>query len=149
LTGLRKKSVSRAAFTLVEVVLALGVTSFVFVAVLGMISVGMSADQNANQSITLATMTLQVVEQMRGNTNWISQAGSDFSFSTNYYFDNQGTPSTQAAAYYACQLSTSNTNSPPVGNLSTNFAFAQLRFTWPASVKPAPVTNSIYASIRP
>jgi uncharacterized protein (TIGR02598 family) len=115
----------------VEVVVALGVTSFALVAILGLFSLGLATGQKSSQSTALATMTVQVMGQLRGNTN------STINLTTNFYFDNQGNPTNQASAYFNCLVTTSSGNTPPINNLAGSFVPATIKFSWPASIPAA------------
>lgn len=141
----------RNAFTLLEVVIALGVTSFALVAILGLFSVGFNVDKQSNQSTTLATMSLQALAQVRANTNLMANPAG---LSTNFYFDSQGNPilsANKTTAYYACQLTSSTSGDvPPPDSIKSQFVAVTMKFTWPVSANlAAPLTTNIYASVAP
>ena len=135
-----------ASFTLVEVVLAVGVATFALVAILGLFSVGLNIAKKADQAKTLATMSLQVMGQLRGGTN------STVNLNTNFYFDTYGTPTNVTSAYYNCQVITTSANYPQLDNVGGNFISTILKFSWPAS-SPVPnqsaSTNFASAPYRP
>jgi uncharacterized protein (TIGR02598 family) len=133
------------AFTLVEVVIALGVLSFCLITLLGLLGVGLNNGLKSNDDTTVASMTWEVANNLRSETNL--PAG----FFTNYYFDHTGqATNTVSAAYYSCRVTTNNpTTSQAPQPLDTNFIIATLQFTWPTSVIPSPHTNTVYATIPP
>jgi uncharacterized protein (TIGR02598 family) len=83
-----------AAFSLVEVVLALGVTSFALLSMVALIPMGLTEARQASDSTTEA----QIVQYARNEiemtpfTNLSSWSG------VTSYFDNQGLPTTQGNA---------------------------------------------------
>lgn len=74
------------AFSLVEVVLALGIVSFAFVGIIGMLPVGMSTFRQAIDATVQAQITQQILTDVE-QTNF-----SDLSklTSATYFFDDQG-----------------------------------------------------------
>jgi len=91
--GLRR----REAFTLVEVTLAIGIVSFAFVAMFGLLPVGLSVSRQAIDT----TIEAQIVQKLK------TQAlQTDFSQletlhqADPYYFDDQGKKAEEAGAMY-------------------------------------------------
>lgn len=79
------------AFSLVEVVMALGVISFALVGMLGLLSVGFTAAKKSTNATNLAAISSQVVSTIRNNTNFTSLVMTNLaSGPTNIYFDNSG-----------------------------------------------------------
>ena len=115
--------------------------TFGLIAIFGLFSVGMNTSKQADTATLLAALSLQVTDQLRGGTN------STLNISTNFYFDKQGSATNLAAAYYQCLLSTTTTNSRPLGNLSNNFVSAKLAFSWPVPIPSANrTTTNIFSS---
>ena len=126
------------AFSLTEVMVALGVLSFALIASLGLLSAGLHANKQASEETALVSMASQVVGQMNAST----------ASSKVFFFDVQGLTVTNAslAAYRASAVRAAL----PVGqipNLSTNFQRIIITFTWPASAVVPSHTNTLYASL--
>lgn len=133
---------NRAGFSLVEVVLAIGIIAFCLVAVVGLFSVGQLASQRATDDTSLAAASFQVISKIRSRTN--------SALPTNYFFDLQGrmVPSIDEASY-VCEVVSSAVPETEVANISTNLARVKIQFTWPASVPQGrrPNTNTFYAAL--
>ena len=129
--------ISPSAFTLVEMVLAIGIACFAIIAVLGLFSVGAQSSRSSNDDTNLALMTRQAVAWIR------TQSFTSMSASTGtlLYFDSMGQlvrntagdPATApgASAIYSCTIS------PKASGVSLNLIYLQIRFQWPLSA-PSP-----------
>jgi uncharacterized protein (TIGR02598 family) len=62
----RNARCARSAFTLIEVSLAVGVASFCLLTVLGLVPVGLAANQNAAQQTTAAGIATAISADLRG-----------------------------------------------------------------------------------
>ncbi len=133
----------RRAFTLVEVVLAIGVLSFCLITLLGLLGVGLGNGLKSNDDTVLASMAWEAANNLRSETNL---AGG---FTTNFYFDHTGQSLTSASgAYFKCAVTTNNpTAGQAPASIDTNLVLAALQFTWPASLANAPHTNTVYATL--
>jgi uncharacterized protein (TIGR02598 family) len=74
------------AFSLVEVVLALGIVSFAFIGIIGMLPVGMSTFRQATDATVQSQITQQMVSQV-AETNF---ANLNKLTTSTYLFDDQG-----------------------------------------------------------
>lgn len=81
-----RRTGARAAFTLVEVVLALGVASFGLISMLGLLSVGLRTAHDAISTTTEAEIRQQLANQLQlSNYSTIAASGA-----TTYYFTQEG-----------------------------------------------------------
>jgi uncharacterized protein (TIGR02598 family) len=128
-------------FSLIEVVLAIGIVSFCLLALIGLFGLGMNGSRHANDDTFLGSMVTRVAGDLRTQ-------GASFTSGTNYFFDNRGlvVSSVDTTAYYECEVTTQS----PTGitATSTNFQTGKMIFTWPVSVARAkrPFTNTIYTT---
>lgn len=140
-------------FSLVEVVLAMGILSFVILALMGLFSVGMTTDRRSTDATLVASMTSQVMGDLR-----LLQQKTPPDTRTNYQFDAYGqlckTGGTVTNALYDCAVFFTNDRTEFGSNalsafpeLSTNLQKIILRFTWPAGAPAA--TNTVYATLPP
>lgn len=108
------------AFSLVEVTLAIGIVSFAFVAMFGMLPVGLSVSRQAMDT----TIESQIVQQLKTQalqTDFSQLGGLDDSGP--FYFDNQGKSTTEASALYkAGYLPVSTATKLPAGVNTTRLA---------------------------
>lgn len=111
----RAKPKNRAAFTLIETVLALGIVAFGLLAVMGLLPIGLEVSRNASNTTICAQIgerlagTIQELDfsQFPGYPSAQTQQTAFNSLSqTYYYFDGQGQPVGQGngaiAVYSAC-----------------------------------------------
>ena len=152
---MRRPIISRSAFSLVEVTLALGIAAFCLIAVFGLIPVGVQTNRNATSQTAATNIAALVVADLRA-----AQTASnsplfciDLGNRTprRLYFDSQGQCSLNLQGSIPCtspciSIGTSvniqpryqvNVTFPPsTGNLT----YANLKVTWPAAVDPATIT---------
>lgn len=120
------------AFSLVEVIIALGITSFALVALLALLTLSFNEGATAKQETAVAGMGRHVLADL---------SQKPFTILTNnsytYYFDSEGNALTSSvSALYRCNASCS---SAVLGNpMLTNLTSVQMTFRWPSSA----VTNS-------
>lgn len=87
-------------FSLVEVVLALGVISFAIVSLLGLMTVSTGASRLSDEDTVIAAIARQVDTELR-NTTFANLPATG----TAWYFDNEGHHLTTAAgAIYQCKI---------------------------------------------
>jgi uncharacterized protein (TIGR02598 family) len=93
---------SKGAFTLVEVTLAIGIISFAFVAMFGMLPVGLNVSRQAMDT----TIEAQIVQQMKTQAlqTDFSMLGT-LSDAADVYFDDQGKQVEQSAGLYRAGFS--------------------------------------------
>jgi uncharacterized protein (TIGR02598 family) len=131
-----------AAFSLVEVVIAIAVVSFALIGLIALFSVGLTTNRQSADQTNVSAMAWQVMTGLRSQTNY-TQANA-FS-TTNYFFDTLGQSNYPATnAYYSCAITLSTQTALNSAN-ATNMG-AKLVFTWPSVTNP-PHTNTIYASL--
>ncbi len=95
-----------AAFSLVEVVLALSIMGFVCVTLIGLLATGMSSMQKS----TATTVKSQIIQEVINNTQV-------HTYSTNYaatnYFDDEGTVvTTSGSAVYTATITSTMASAP-------------------------------------
>ncbi len=115
--GTSRGANASAAFTLVEVVLALGVASFGLISMLGLLSVGLRTAHDAISTTTETEICQQLANQLQlSNYSTISTSGP-----TTYYFTQEGFATNQANAVYTATVSAPTTLTAP-GNTPANSA---------------------------
>ena len=91
--ALRRSGPACRAFSLIEMVMALGVTSFALVGMVALIPVGLSSARQAAD----ATTESQIIQFSRNELELTSFTNLAVWTGTTNYFDNQGLPTTQGA----------------------------------------------------
>jgi uncharacterized protein (TIGR02598 family) len=118
-----------AAFTLVEVVIAVGLVAFVLTAILGLVAIAANETKNADLKARLAWITEQVTSEYQSQR--FSNALANVP--TNIAWDYDGMPvmTNSPTAYFVCDvLNVTPSNSP---SYPTNYiALLQLRTRWPS-----------------
>ena len=118
----------RAGFTLVEVVIAVGLVAFVLTAILGLAVTATKETKNADLKARLAWITKRVTSEFQSQ-RFSAVLGN---LPATKYWDYSGMPVTNTAdAYFRCDVS--NATPPPASaNFTTNnFALLQLSIRWP------------------
>jgi uncharacterized protein (TIGR02598 family) len=118
----------RAAFTLVEVVIAVGLVAFVLTAILGLAVIAANETKNADLKARLAWITERLTSEYQSQ-RFSTVLGT---VPTNSYWDFSGMPVTNTAdAYFRCDVT--NVTPPPAStNFTTNnFALLQVSIRWP------------------
>jgi len=143
----------RAAFTLIEVTLALGVASFSLIAIFGLLPVGLMSNQATIEQTAAGSILSAVSADLRATPPSTSGTTSaEFSIpipahpvtssSTTLYFTSNG------------QSSNSPTGNPntthrlmvsflPNGSGTNGATLVDLRVTWPAAAAPANAAGSV------
>jgi uncharacterized protein (TIGR02598 family) len=142
---------SIAAFSLVEVTLALGIASFCLIAVFGLMPVGVQTNRNATSQTAANNIIAAVVADLRATpttSNSSSQFGITFGTCKNLYFDSQG----QVVASSSCDNvitlpATARYRLNITWSGSTGLRYADLKVSWPAPSDPATTTPSGSAEI--
>jgi uncharacterized protein (TIGR02598 family) len=124
------------AFSLVEVVIAIGVVAFVVISLLGLIPVALQSSHNADVQAAQATIVSTVTGKL-SSQNFSSTVAS---LPLTNYFTAQGEETSAAAAIYRCDV----TDVTPVGSAGNFMRQVQLIITWPAPVYAQ--TNVVCAS---
>jgi len=130
-------SLRGAAFSLVEIVLAIGIVSFALLGMMGLVSVSFQSERSSASDTDLAALSQQVFSSLR------SRPFTNLS-DTNYFFDADGSLTTNSAgAVYECAVTMAADPSLPAGS----FKNARLQFTWPVSAVTRPNTNVFLGGI--
>jgi len=136
-----KRSInSQAAFSLVEVTLALGIAAFCLIAVVGLVPVGVQTNRNATSQTAATNILSSVVSDLRASVPGqglsakyrISRAKAT---ATTLYFDGQGQATTSRGANSRYRLYVQIDQINPGGVVYP--AYAYLRVTWPALANPS------------
>lgn len=138
---MRKELRRIRAFSLVEVVLAIGVVSFAMIAVLGALPVGLKSSQESRGQVT----TANIARQLKGELQQLSfdHTSSDGITVENlgdnpFYYSLEGNRSDAGSAYYEAAFSVTNVSVP--GQLTIDPANARnitVTLSYPVNVAPA------------
>src|SRR5438034_2562053 len=123
-----------AAFSLLEVVLALGVAAFCLIAVLGLLPVGVQTNRNASSQTAVSNIIATVVSDLRttpASATTSPEFAITFDAEKTLFFDASGKASPSLSADSRHRLNVT-WNSAPRG-----LHYAVLKATWPAEVDPA------------
>ena len=146
-----------AAFSLVELTLALGVAAFCLLAVFGLMPVGVQTNRNATSQTRATSITAAVIADLRATPKTAttsSQFVIPFGTATTRFFDGEGRCACDDAGSQAPNPQAgdcSNSWSPPLQlryrlsltwSGSTALRYADLNITWPAAANPAATTPS-------
>lgn len=137
---------ARRAFSLVEVVLALGLVSFVLVALLGLFVVGMGTERDSGEHIRASNLASRLITERRNNpldpaATFALPALNDPSLAPPgklLLFSADDTAGATASEATIAVLATSTI--PP----QTDMAYLTLQFYWPAAtanLSPRPAPN--------
>ena len=131
-----------AAFSLVEVTLALGIAAFCLIAVFGLMPVGVQTNRNATSQTAATSILSNVIADLRATPS-ASTTSSQFgiTFGTNpppLYFDSAGQFTTSLGTNSRYQLNITWNSSAPTGS-----RYADLKITWPAAATSANASGSV------
>jgi uncharacterized protein (TIGR02598 family) len=130
---------SAAAFSLVELVIALGVAGFCLFAVFGLMPVGMQTNRNATSQTAATNIIAGIVADLRATpaaATTSPQFAITFGTDKTLYFDTSGQASTSLSTDSRYRLSITWNSAP------TGLHYAALKVTWPAAGDPAVTTPS-------
>jgi uncharacterized protein (TIGR02598 family) len=134
----RKASSPVRAFTLVEVVLALGVVSFAMISMMGLLTVGLKTFHEAINATTESEITQRLANEL-ALSKYSSLSTSSLS---NYYFTQEGIQTNSANAIYYATVSAPAKLNVPGGDPS--YPTNTLTFIISISSKSSPQsTNAI------
>jgi uncharacterized protein (TIGR02598 family) len=154
---MKLRSRSIAAFSLVEVTLALGIAAFCLMAVFGLVPVGVQTNRNATSQTTATNILSGVVSDIRASPKG-SAPSAKYKIRrgknniTTVCFDGQGQPSLAQALNVNCPagnwryrlyVKTSNT---PGQSLYPNPTY--LKLVWPAAADPLSTTITPSGSVE-
>ena len=150
------KKQSQAAFSLVEVTLALGIAAFCLIAVFGLVPVGVQTNRNATSQTAATNILSSVVSDLRASP---PAAGATAKYGifrntlavTTVCFDGQGqfttlannVPCPEANSRYRLYVQIAGN---PNATLYPNYAW--LKVTWPAAVDPLSTTIAPSGSVE-
>lgn len=152
-----RKLRATAAFSLVEVTLALGIAAFCLLAVFGLVPVAVLVNRNATSQTAATNIMAAVIADLRATPTTSMQFAITFGpngTSTTRYFDSQAQCSCDSAGLQKpnpltgdCSLSWSPALQPRyrltiTWNGSSGLRFGDLKVTWPAAADPATITPS-------
>ncbi|MEI9898086.1 MAG: hypothetical protein WDN28_30570 [Chthoniobacter sp.] len=152
---MHRSRLSSFGFSLVEVVLALGISAFGLVSILGLLNAGADSDGAAGRDTTLVSMSNYVLNEMRAapfDALWAKDPANspnatpsmDAPVDSTYYFTDAGVPVAAADAsttfdlLYMCVVH--KTADSLTQNTSTGYynqLKLQLEFSWPATGEEA------------
>ena len=119
-----------SGFTLIEVVIAIGVFAFAILGIIGLMSTGVTISRESVQASTMAQMYREGEGYLATNTN-----------STNLWFSNEGVRTNPSTAVFQLNITATNyTNDATQGILARNLS------SYLAVVVRYPATNSILGS---
>jgi uncharacterized protein (TIGR02598 family) len=125
------------AFSLVEVVLALGVASFGLISMMGLLCVGVQTEHDAISTTTEA----EIAQQLASELQLASYSVVSASPATNYYFTQEGFATNRAnAVYFASVSAPTVVTAPGSPNSSANMKKAVISI-W--SISSPHQTNAI------
>src|SRR5438034_3041702 len=128
-----------AGFSLVEIVLALGVAGFCLVAIVGLMPVGVQTNRNANSQTAATNIMAAIVADLRSTPAAATTSphfAITFDTEKTLFFGASGQASTSLGPDSRYRLNIT-WSSAPIG-----LHYAVLKVTWPASVDPATATPS-------
>jgi len=145
------------AFSLIEVVIALGVITFAITAITGLLSVALKSSRASTDETLVASFAGDIMSDLRRRqfTNaWNSlQAGS------NVFFDGSGRPINEVGAaissetaraqgaVYQCAISAVPDTNKTATTGAENLRLVTLDFTWPVGPAAPPNRRVIHASL--
>lgn len=130
----------RAAFSMVEVVVALGIISFALVSIFGLLSVGLIASKQSGQDTVVASMAGQILSRIQSGKDTLTVGTA-----INYYFDNQGrmqtnttgqpiTAATTDSLYHGQVNGRYPNASTEMPDLGSHLILTTLTLSWPTAV---------------
>ena len=129
-----------AAFSLIEVTLALGIAAFCLIAVFGLIPVGVQTNRNATSRTEATNLMAAVIADLRAiPTTKSTSAQFSISFGTpkTLYFDNTGQFATSLGTNSRYQLNVTWSDSGWTG-----LKYADVKVWWPAAATAANASGS-------
>lgn len=135
------------AFSLVEVVIALGLTSFALLSMVGLLAIGLQNNRESTEETNLALCTETALSILR--SRGFNLAASDVSYketdsTPDFYFDGTGNlvvdanglpAKTQSPdALYACTVTRAT---PTLDQPTTKLIYLRLQFHWPLAAPAA------------
>lgn len=136
------------AFSLVEVVLAIGVVSFAMMAVLGTLPVGLKSSQESRGQVA----TANIARQIQGELQQISfRADSADTLTmqnladTPFYFTLEGTRTEASQAYYVASFAVTGVSLPGLSIDPANARRVTVTVSHPADAPPQDRQESVFS----
>ena len=138
-----KKVPASAAFSLIELTLALGIAAICLITVFALLPIAVLANRNATSQTAAASILRGVAADLRA-TPKTNNASTQFGITgintganpPPLYFDSSGQPSTSLTANSRYQLTVT-------WGGSAALRYADLKVTWPAAAVPANANGSV------
>jgi uncharacterized protein (TIGR02598 family) len=142
-----KKLATAAAFSLIEVTLALGIAGFCLIALFGLMPVGVQTNRNATSQTAATNIMAAVVSDLRATPKanpTSAQFGITFGMyqPPPLYFDSAGQVSASLTANSRYQLNVTWRVTNARGACSAALPCADLKVTWPAPATTADASGS-------
>jgi len=133
-----KRLSAAAAFSLVEITLALGIAAFCLLTVFALVPIAVLANRNATSQTAATNIMASVIADMRaaGTASTSQQYGITFGTSETLYFDGVGQAMTLLGPNSRYRVSITFPLSP------SGLSYADINTTWPAAADPATTTPS-------
>jgi uncharacterized protein (TIGR02598 family) len=140
-----RKLPAAAAFSLVEVTLAIGIAAFCLITVFALVPVAVLANRNATSQTAATNVIASVIADIRATGPTVStsrQYGVTFGTPKTLYFDGAGQFTTSLSTNSRYQLNVTWNTSNLTGSCSPALPCADLKVTWPAAATPANASGS-------
>lgn len=147
----RKSSPRRLkAFSLVEVVLAIGVVSFAMMAVLGTLPVGLKSSQQSRSQVATANIARQLqgeLQQISFNTKSADTLTVENLADNSYYFTLEGTKTETDAtdAYYEAKFEVNTVSAPGLNVDAANARSVKVTLSYPKDAAEQDRQQSVFA----
>ena len=140
---MKKHPRSASGFSLVEVAIALGISAFCLLALLGLLPVGEQVNRHASSQTAAVNLLDAVIADLRATPNGLTasvQYNLTFASPQTIYFDDVGRFADSPTATSRYQV---NITYPPGSRLSKAVTYVTLRVTWPAHASTANASGSV------
>lgn len=137
----RARCGSCKGFSLVEVVLAIGVVSFAMMAVLGILPVGLKSAQESRGQVATANISRQLqgeLQQLSFQSNGTDAISVQTLADNPFYFTTEGTRTNESGAYYIASFQVNGASLPGLAFDPSQARRVTVTLTYP---KEAPVEN--------
>jgi uncharacterized protein (TIGR02598 family) len=145
----KRRRRTTASFSLVEVALALGITGFCLIAIIGLLPIGEQTNRNATSQTAAISIIGAVIADLRATPN-VSTTSDRYQINIGtaqiFYVDGAGRFADMPTSTSRYRV---NITYPPNGGLSKAATYLALQVTWPANATPANAAGSaeVFAAI--
>ena len=136
---MKRSIVSAAAFSLVELTLALGIAAFCLLAVFGLMPVGVQANRNATSQTAATSILSDVIADLRATPKanaTSTQFAITFGTARTLYFDGPGQFTTVLGANSRYRVNIT-------WNGTAGLRYADINVIWPAAATAANANGSV------